>query len=243
MLRPLITNQTMSFKSRCLFGTLSLCLMACAGIQPRYHTVERGETVTRLAKAYAIPATDIELANRTLLSDGLQPGEKLYIPFESSPDWDKEFYDEPSREAAPEIQIAALKVPFVWPVRGPISSKFGKRYMQGRGKHFHEGLDIAAKKGTPVKAARSGHVVYATNRIGGYGNMVIVQHQDSLSTVYAHLTKMNVKKGQYVARGQQVGTVGRTGRSTGHHLHFEVRAARRPVDPYPLLQRQYASKQ
>ncbi len=241
MLRPLI-RKPMNLKSRCLFASVSLCLLACAGIQPRYHTVERGETVSRLAKAYALPAAEIEAANRELLSEGLRPGDKLYIPFEMSPDWDKEFYEEPSREEAPEIQIAALKVPFVWPVRGPISSRFGKRYLRGRGKHFHEGLDIAAPKGTPVKAARSGHVVYATNRIGGYGNMVIVQHQDSLSTVYAHLTKMLVKKGQYVARGQKVGTVGRTGRSTGHHLHFEVRAARRPVDPFPLLQRQYASK-
>jgi murein DD-endopeptidase MepM/ murein hydrolase activator NlpD len=228
-----------------LSGVL-LSTSACSALKSRYHTVSAGDSLPKIAKKYDISVAALQAANGGMPSR-LPQGEKIFIPFESNPDWDKQFYEteaepEPEREvASPTPSSEAFpKIAFHWPVKGTISSRFGSRYLRGRGRHFHEGIDIAARKGTPVKSARSGHVVYATNKISGYGNMVIVQHADSFSTVYAHLTKILVKKGQFVSRSQLVGTVGRTGRSTGHHLHFEVRSSRRPIDPMPVLYEQYA---
>lgn len=225
------------------YWALCLSLASCTGLQSRYHRVVAGDSLARVAKAYDIALSELQVQNEDVLSEGLKVGQKLYIPFESHPQWNAEYYEieSPNREvASADTSPSFSRVSFLWPVSGPISSKFGRRYMRGRGQHFHEGIDIAARKGTPVKASRSGHVVYATNRIGGYGNMVIVQHADTFSTVYAHLTKIQVRKGQFVTRGQLVGTVGRTGRSTGHHLHFEVRTKRQPVDPMPLLFERFA---
>jgi murein DD-endopeptidase MepM/ murein hydrolase activator NlpD len=201
-----------------------------------------GDSLARISKAYDIPRNALEEQNEAVLEEGLRVGQKLYLPFEANPQWNAEYGEFPERELAsePATTSSFSRVAFLWPVSGRVSSKFGRRYMRGRGQHFHEGIDIAARKGTPVQASRSGHVVYATNRIRGYGNMVIVQHADSFSTVYAHLTKIQVRKGQFVTRGQSVGTVGRTGRSTGHHLHFEVRTRRQPVDPMPLLFERFA---
>lgn len=218
-----------------------LSTAACSGLKPRYHTVSAGDSFQKIAKKYDVSVEALQEANGGAPAR-LTQGEKVYIPFETNPEWDKQFYAvEADREVASTPSSEAFpKVAFQWPVKGTVSSRFGSRYLRGRGRHFHEGIDIAARKGTPVKSARSGHVVYAANKISGYGNMVIVQHADSFSTVYAHLTKILVKKGQFVSRSQLVGTVGRTGRSTGHHLHFEVRSSRRPIDPMPVLYEQYA---
>lgn len=121
---------------------------------------------------------------------------------------------------------------FSWPIGGgkPISSFFGERW--GRS---HEGIDIAARTGTPVKAARSGKVIYSENRISGYGNMVIIRHSPSFATVYAHLSRLGVRQGDFVERGKIIGRVGMTGRATSSHLHFEIRHKRRAIDPLVYL--------
>ncbi|MFM8270607.1 MAG: M23 family metallopeptidase [Pseudomonadota bacterium] len=121
---------------------------------------------------------------------------------------------------------------FSWPIAGgkPISSSFGERW--GR---QHEGIDIAASSGTPVKAARAGKVIYAENRISGYGNMVIIRHSPSFATVYAHLSRIGVRPGDFVDRGKIIGKVGMTGRATSAHLHFEIRHKRMAVDPLMYL--------
>lgn len=115
---------------------------------------------------------------------------------------------------------------YLWPVVGNITSPFGPRW---RG--FHSGVDIAATVGTPVKAADAGTVVTASY-MGAYGNTVMVDHGGGrIVTLYAHLSRMVVVPGEVVGRGQVVGYVGTTGRSTGPHLHFEVRLDDQPVDP------------
>jgi murein DD-endopeptidase MepM/ murein hydrolase activator NlpD len=117
---------------------------------------------------------------------------------------------------------------FIWPVSGPITSGFGWRW--GR---IHEGIDIGAACGTPIRAAASGTVVYA-GWMDGYGNIIVIDHGGGMATAYAHQSALYVGGGS-VSQGQTIGAVGSTGHSTGCHLHFEVRVNGTPVDPLGYL--------
>ena len=117
----------------------------------------------------------------------------------------------------------------IWPCDGVVVSGFGMRW--GR---MHEGIDIGCAYGTPNRAAASGTVIYA-GWLGGYGNLVVVDHGNGLSTAYAHASSILVSIGQSVSQGQTVSLVGSTGHSTGPHLHFEVRVNGVAVDPLPYL--------
>ncbi len=116
-----------------------------------------------------------------------------------------------------------------WPVSGPVTSGFGTRW--GR---MHEGIDIAVPSGTPVHAAAAGTVVYS-GTLGGYGNIVVIDHGNGLSTSYAHNSSLNVAQGAYVGVGSVIALSGNTGHSTGPHVHFEVRVNGAPVDPTRYL--------
>jgi len=116
-----------------------------------------------------------------------------------------------------------------WPVSGPLTSAFGWRW--GR---MHEGIDIAAGYGAAIGAAGSGTVIYC-GWLGGYGNLVVIDHGGGLATAYGHQSSIAVACGQYVSRGQVIGYVGSTGHSTGPHLHFEVRVNGAAVDPLGYL--------
>ena len=118
---------------------------------------------------------------------------------------------------------------FMWPVSGPMTSSFGWRW--GR---MHEGIDIAAPTGTPIAAAASGTVIYS-GWLGGYGNLVVIDHGGGVSTAYAHQSSIAAGTGQSVVQGQVIGYVGSTGFSTGAHLHFEVRVNGQAVDPLGYL--------
>jgi murein DD-endopeptidase MepM/ murein hydrolase activator NlpD len=117
---------------------------------------------------------------------------------------------------------------FIWPVSGPVTSGFGWRW--GR---IHEGIDIGAACGTPIRAAASGTIVYA-GWMDGYGNLVIIDHGGGIGTAYGHQSAIYVGGGS-VSQGQTIGAVGSTGHSTGCHLHFEVRVNGTPVDPLGYL--------
>ena len=131
----------------------------------------------------------------------------------------------------------------LWPLDGRVSSYFGPR-----GKHNHEGIDIAMPGGTPIKSAKNGVVARTGNNstmgFRGYGNFVLLDHGNGLQTFYAHCSKVAVVPGQRIMQGQVVGYVGSTGRSTGNHLHFEVRVNNVKVNPIPYLagRTQLASK-
>ncbi len=116
-----------------------------------------------------------------------------------------------------------------WPVSGPVTSGFGMRW--GR---MHEGIDIGVGVGTPVRAAATGTVIYA-GWMGGYGNLVVVDHGNGLSTAYAHNSSLAVSVGQSVSAGEVVSYSGNTGNSTGPHVHFEVRVDGSAVDPLGYL--------
>ncbi len=127
-------------------------------------------------------------------------------------------------------------IPSIWPVVGKLESGVGGRRnpFGGRGFEYHEGQDIDAARGTPVQVAATGRVTIAGWQ-RGYGNVVYVDHGAGLSTRYGHLSEIDVNIGQTVTRGQRIGLVGSTGRSTGPHLHYEVRINNQPVDPRSYL--------
>ena len=131
-------------------------------------------------------------------------------------------------------QLAAA-TPSIWPTHGWLSSSMGNRADPFTGeKDFHPGLDISADKGDPVYATADGKVVNAS-AAGNYGNLVILDHGYGLETRYGHLSAFKVKLGQTVKRGDLLGLVGATGRATGSHLHYEVRANGRILNPLQLL--------
>lgn len=124
-------------------------------------------------------------------------------------------------------------VPLYHPLKGKgkTTSRFGMRNHPIIGKEkFHTGIDIAVEVGTSVHVAATGFVIYA-GKIGGYGRCVIVRHKYGYETIYAHLIAYNTKKGKNVNQGDVIGYVGSTGRSTGNHLHYEVRHRNKPVKP------------
>lgn len=135
--------------------------------------------------------------------------------------------------AASAVPAVAAPCPIAMPVAGEFSSAFGHR---GRG--FHPGVDLRAPVGTPVRAPVGGTVVFA-GRYYAYGLMLEIEHRDGTRSRYAHLSRFapDARVGSFVFPGQVIGAVGRTGRTTGAHLHIELRRDGRAVDPWPWLTR------
>lgn len=135
------------------------------------------------------------------------------------------------------MQIAASQIPFATPVNGSVryTSGFGTRRdpINGRTRQ-HGGQDLAGRPGTPILAAGDGTISYA-GRQSGYGNVVKIRHAFGYETVYAHLRNIDVERGQTVARGDVIGGMGNTGRSTGTHLHYEIRIGGKAVNPMPYM--------
>ncbi|HWW87093.1 MAG TPA: M23 family metallopeptidase [Vicinamibacterales bacterium] len=132
-------------------------------------------------------------------------------------------------------EALAAATPSIWPTQGWLAGSFGERSDPFTGEAgFHQGIDISADKGTPVLATADG-LVESASYSGDYGNLIVLKHQFGLSTRYAHLSAFGVKPGQRVKRGEVIGFVGSTGRSTGAHLHYEITANGRLLNPLQLL--------
>lgn len=132
--------------------------------------------------------------------------------------------------------------PDLWPVLGPVGSSFGERRdpIDGEGS-FHPGIDIDAPNGTPVRATADGDVA-ACGWESGYGRQITIDHGHDISTLYGHLSAISVIPGQHVVEGEVIGYVGDSGRSTGPHLHYEVRVHNVPVNPHKYLRTTYAQE-
>jgi murein DD-endopeptidase MepM/ murein hydrolase activator NlpD len=189
------------------------------------HVVRRGETLYRIAQNYGVSTAALMRANGLHDPRELRVGQLLVIPsrYESSvigrADHSLSWPNRPPPEHA-----------FIWPVSGGVvSSPFGIRHGV-----MHDGIDIAAPVGTPVMAADSGVVVYA-GQLRGYGNVVIIQHSNHFATVYGHDAVNKVNVGEQVSRGQVIGKVGDSGRTTGPNLHFEIRHDNLAYNPLAFL--------
>jgi murein DD-endopeptidase MepM/ murein hydrolase activator NlpD len=136
---------------------------------------------------------------------------------------------------------ALADAPSLWPLEGRVTSSFGERQdpINGEGA-FHAGIDIAAPIGSPVRAVADGDVIQAASTSGGYGREIVIDDGHDIETVFAHLSVVAVVAGQHVTRGQVIGYVGDSGRSTGPHLHYEVRVHGVPVNPHKYLRVTYA---
>jgi murein DD-endopeptidase MepM/ murein hydrolase activator NlpD len=134
---------------------------------------------------------------------------------------------------------AASLIDFGWPTQIPVViDYFGWRSK----KRVHEGLDLAARTGTPILAAEKGKVLYVGSRLKGYGLLIVIDHGDDWSSSYAHLSRAHVRRGDWVKKGEQIALSGRSGRVTGPHLHFEIRKGSDPLDPLLFMPQDYSAR-
>ena len=202
-----------------------------------YHTVQKGQTLHFIARAYNVNLDRLKRINGVYDPSRLQIGTRLWIPgarqvlnIDSNINKQALAKNKKKRKGALNNSIKAAKGFLIWPVKGQLTSRFGNR----SGRH-HDGIDIGARRGTSIVAAAEGKVMFAGWGPTGYGLMIIIKHKNDLTTVYAHNSHVHVYKNQMVKKGQKIASVGSTGRSTGPHLHFEVRNDSLPMNPLNYL--------
>jgi murein DD-endopeptidase MepM/ murein hydrolase activator NlpD len=205
---------------------------SAAGVE---HVVRRGQTLWRISKVYGVEIDELASANGISDTSSLKTGQVLFIPGAS------EVRDVPAYPAP--LDAATAIVPpgtveddgnsrWLWPVKnGEVLSYFGAP----RRTHRHQGIDIRGRGGQPVRATRPGRVTYSGSGMRGYGKTVIVDHGNGMSSLYAHNSRLLVRKGQRVERGEMIAEVGRSGNASTEHCHFEIRRRDKPVDPLGYL--------
>lgn len=188
-----------------------------------YHKVQKGDTLSEIARRHRVSVSALQKWNGMGNGSVIRIGQNLKVV---------------KGTAGPPSGYRYARV-FEWPLRGTITSGYGRRsnpFVRSR-RQYHRGIDIGAAMGTPVRAARDG-VVIMSRRMGGYGNCIFVRHSDGYVSVYAHLMLNKVREGEVVKLGQVIGKVGRTGTATGPHLHFEVRKWKKAINPISALRMQ-----
>jgi len=223
---------------RGLVGVLVLVLAGCGFGHSRpadpghgdgvYHVVRRGENLYRIGKAYGVSHAELARANGIADAGRLEVGQRIFVPGGKRPLPVSVITPEHAvNDAPPPNELPQGQGVFIWPLAsGTLTSTFGPR-----GRSFHDGIDIGAPPGTVVRAARDGDVIYS-DTLRGYGNVVIVQHAGGYATVYAHNEQNLVDAGSKVHQGDPLARVGRSGRTSGPNLHFEIRkdnVARNPL--------------
>ena len=198
----------------------------------RHHLVRSGETGFTISYIYAVPWRDIAVANGIDPENALRPGQKLLIPTILEPRGGTGTPVAPP--AATPAQAAASTLDWRWPLPGTPRRGFAPRTTA----NYHDGIDIRAPRGTAVRAAAPGKVIFAGSEPTQFGTMVVVDHGNGWHSAYAFLSRLTVKQGDEVSAGERVGLVGNTGRARGNELHFEIRRDSRPVDPEAQLPRQ-----
>ncbi|MDX8403371.1 MAG: M23 family metallopeptidase [Mariprofundaceae bacterium] len=210
------------------------------------HTVRRGDTLYSIGKRFGVDHKLLARRNHIRWPYTIYVGQRLsltrvapkpqYMPTPKARAKTKKVA---RKKTASKKYVSPHRKPAVngsvklrWPLKATVTSRFGRR-----GSRMHDGIDIGAKAGTPVHAAASGEVVYSDQRLTGYGKLIIVRHSQDMFTAYAHNQRNLVRKGDQVKAGDIIARVGKTGRASGPHLHFEVRRGPTPVDPIAYLPR------
>ena len=207
---------------------------------PGYYRVKKGDTLARIALDHGQAPRDVaqwnSAANPSFNANVIEVVDLIFIKApagskpvkvaEKKPATDKPDSTAPTPEPAKSEVIAEPGIRLSWPVKGKVTGEFSES---------NKGIDIAGKVGEPVLAASDGKVVYAGNSLRGYGNLVIVKHDNTYLTAYAHNSKLLVKEGDTVRKGQKIAEMGDTD-TTSAKLHFELRVNGKPVNPTPYLQ-------
>lgn len=223
---------------------------------PAEYKVKKGDTVEAIANMFGTGVYQLARVNK--LQGQLKPGQVLRIPSSHikkavvadvavidikpapslsahRPETVEAETLQPVEQSKPQVKVVTLQpvrdVDFMWPVRGKVISGYGPK----AGGIYNDGINIAAVKGSPVLAAAMGEVVYTGDDLKSYGNMVLVRHGNGMTTAYAHLSSIHVKKGDFVRKGQILGAVGKTGGVTSPQLHFEIRKGSKTYDPRQYL--------
>ena len=210
-----------------------------------YHIVSRGDTLYAISRQYGVSVNDLKRINGLTYPYTLAIGQKIMLQGSaaSTTAYSNRSTKQTVRNSSKtqtkyttrrqkSYPVAKnRKTKFMWPVQGTIVSKFGTI---GKGR-ANDGINIKAAKGSTVKAADAGTIAYAGNELKGFGNLILVRHNDGWITAYAHNDRLLVKKGQKVKRGEKIATVGETGGVNSPQLHFEIRAGKKAVNPVNYL--------
>ena len=182
------------------------------------HRVERGETLWSISKRYNVSVEDLVRANRLSNASQIEVGQGLWIPNQS----------QPARSVSPPEPFQGASSPeFIWPVKGKVISIFGTR----RRGTVNKGIDIQAREGTEVYAARGGRVSFTHEGLPGFGKTIILDHGHGFASVYAYVGEILVGQGDVVAQRQVIARVGESGRAEVPALHFEIRKAQKAQNP------------
>jgi len=204
-----------------------LVILPITGIS---HTVKKGDTLKSIATKYKGDIDEIGVFNGISTDSALAVGDKIIIP-------EGELVSQQTKtppKTGPKI-TRSKRGEKTWGTNAPAQDGYYERPISGgrlsQGLHGFNGADLAAPTGTPIRAAASGTVIVEKHGGwgGGYGNYIVIKHNNGTQTLYAHNSKNLVKVGQTVSQGQQIALLGSTGRSTGPHIHFEVRGAKNPA--------------
>jgi len=193
--------------------------------------VRSGDNLFRIGKAYDVAYEELARVNRIKDVSQIHVGQRIFIPGATRQlpvETITPVEPSPATPSMPEVPDSSVDG-FIWPVNGTINSGFGPR-----GISSHDGIDIGAPEGTPIRAIEKGEVIYS-DQLRGYGNIIIVRHTGGFISVYAHNEANLVREGQAVSRGEVIARVGNTGRVTGPHLHFEIRKNNAAQDPLRYL--------
>lgn len=186
--------------------------------------VRQGQTLWDLARSHGLTVEQIVEANALENPHRVRAGQRLRIPAAAS--------TPRAQSRGPGLRSAAtasIALGFLWPTRGSLTSRFGWRWSR-----HHDGIDIAAPYGTPIRAAKPGRVIHA-GWYSGYGRTLIIDHGGGVSSLYGHASQLLATDGQLVDAGQDIARVGSTGNARGPHLHFEIRLNSLPIDPLLTL--------
>jgi lipoprotein NlpD len=197
-----------------------------------YHTVKKGETIWRICQTYGVSTKEVSRVNRLKNSEKIRVGQKLYIPGRTKVRTVSSSSAKASKARAnvKRKKSKIVKGRFAWPVRGTVISEFGVE-----GGTSQDGIDIKAKKGSPVKASATGEVVHVTDDMRVFGNVIILKHKGDFYTLYAHNDKNLVKSGDKVKKGEKIAMVGNSGDAESFKLHFELRDGRDVRNPILFL--------